>query len=102
MSRPAISQHLKILKDAELVLDPGVRRIQKESRTEKEEGEAMTTMDQTTDRSVRKSITVKAGLEHAFQVFTEGFDTWWPRTHHIGKAPMKKAIIQGRVGGRCY
>jgi len=62
----------------------------------------MKTMDQTTDRSVRKSITVKAGLEHAFQVFTEGFDTWWPRTHHIGKVPMKKAIMEGRVGGRCY
>jgi uncharacterized protein YndB with AHSA1/START domain len=35
-------------------------------------------------------------------VFTEGIDTWWPRTHHIGKSPMKKAIVEGRPGGRCY
>ena len=51
---------------------------------------------------VRRSVTVKANVERAFHVFTEGFDTWWPRTHHIGKAPLKKAIVEGRVGGRCY
>jgi hypothetical protein len=54
------------------------------------------------DAPVRKSVTVKAGAEHAFQVFTEGFDSWWPRSHHIGKAPMKRAVVEGRVGGRCY
>ena len=59
----------------------------------------MTTTDKT---AVRKSITVKASAEHAFRVFTEGIDTWWPRTHHIGKVPMKKTIIEGRAGGRCY
>jgi hypothetical protein len=51
---------------------------------------------------VRKSVVVKAGVDRAFQIFTEGFDTWWPRTHHIGKAPLKKAIVEARVGGRCY
>ena len=61
-----------------------------------------TTIDQTSDVSVRKSITVKASAERAFQVFTAGFDTWWPRSHHIGSAPMKKAIIEGFAGGRCY
>jgi len=51
---------------------------------------------------VRKTVTVKATQEHAFRVFTEGFDTWWPRDHHIGKSPMKRALIEGYVGGRCY
>jgi uncharacterized protein YndB with AHSA1/START domain len=51
---------------------------------------------------VRKSITVKCGQEHAFKVFTEGFDSWWPRSHHIGKSPLKKTILEGFVGGRCY
>jgi uncharacterized protein YndB with AHSA1/START domain len=51
---------------------------------------------------VNKSVTVKASPEHAFNVFTEGFDTWWPRQHHIGTSPLKKAIIEGWVGGRCY
>jgi len=60
------------------------------------------TVDQTSVTPVRKSVTVKAGAERAFEVFTQGIDTWWPRTHHIGKSPMKKAIIEGRAGGRCY
>ena len=60
------------------------------------------TMEQTSVAPVHKSVTVKAGAERAFQVFTEGIDSWWPRTHHIGKSPMKKAIIEGRAGGRCY
>ena len=60
------------------------------------------TVDQTSVAPVRKSVTVKVGAERAFEVFTQGIDTWWPRTHHIGKSPMKKAIIEGRAGGRCY
>jgi uncharacterized protein YndB with AHSA1/START domain len=51
---------------------------------------------------VRKSITVKADVERAFRVFTAEFDSWWPRTHHTGKTPLTRAIIEGRVGGRCY
>jgi len=63
----------------------------------------MTTMaDHQTDVPVRKSVVVKTSVEHAFHVFTEGFDTWWPHTHHIGSSPMKKAIIEGFAGGRCY
>ena len=51
---------------------------------------------------VRKSITVNASPERAFEVFTDDFDSWWPRSHHIGKSPMTKAVIEGRKGGRCY
>lgn len=61
-----------------------------------------TATEPTADRPIRKSITVKASAERAFRVFTEGVDAWWPRSHHIGKSPMKKAIIEGRVGGRCF
>lgn len=35
-------------------------------------------------------------------MFTAGFDTWWPRSHHIGKSPMTRALIEEKVGGRCY
>jgi len=63
----------------------------------------MTAMaDQTTDVPVRKSITVNASPERAFEVFTAEFDSWWPHSHHIGKVPMKRAIIEGIAGGRCY
>ncbi len=62
----------------------------------------MTAVGDSLGASVRKSVTVNATRERAFQVFTEGFDSWWPRTHHIGTSPMRHAIIEGRPGGRCY
>lgn len=52
--------------------------------------------------SVRRSVSVNASVERAFHVFTEEFDSWWPRSHHIGKSPLKKAVIEGFQGGRCY
>jgi hypothetical protein len=63
----------------------------------------MTSMaEHITERPVRKSMTVMASAERAFEVFTDEFDSWWPRSHHIGKSPMKKTIVEGKVGGRCY
>jgi uncharacterized protein YndB with AHSA1/START domain len=52
--------------------------------------------------SVRFEIEVAAPVEHTFRVFTEGFDTWWAREHHIGKAEMAVAILEPRAGGRWY
>jgi uncharacterized protein YndB with AHSA1/START domain len=52
--------------------------------------------------SVRRTVTVRLSVERAFRLFTDGYDSWWPRTHHIGKSPMKRAIIEGKTGGRCY
>lgn len=51
---------------------------------------------------VRKSVTVNASVDRAFAVFTADFDSWWPRSHHIGASPMKKAIVEGHLHGRCY
>lgn len=51
---------------------------------------------------IRRSIHVRANAARAFKVFTEDVDTWWPRTHHIGKSPMTRAVIEGHIGGRCY
>jgi len=56
----------------------------------------------TVPASVKKSVTVRADVKKAFRVFTEDYDSWWPRSHHIGKSPMKKAIIEAKAGGRCY
>jgi uncharacterized protein YndB with AHSA1/START domain len=52
--------------------------------------------------SIRKSVLVHAPIAHAFRVFTEKFDTWWPRTHHIGKVEPYTAILEPRTGGRWY
>lgn len=52
--------------------------------------------------SVRFDIEVAAPIEHAFRVFTEGLDSWWPRDHHIGRVEMAVAILEPRAGGRWY
>ncbi len=51
---------------------------------------------------VRKSVKVAATPERAFEVFTAGFDRWWPRGHSIGDSPLKTAVIEPRQGGRWY
>jgi uncharacterized protein YndB with AHSA1/START domain len=51
---------------------------------------------------VRRTVDVPATPARAFEVFTAGFDRWWPRTHSIGDAPMKEGILEGRSGGRWY
>src|ERR1700681_4136815 len=51
---------------------------------------------------VRKEIVVAVSQEHAFRVFTDKMTTWWPPEHHIGKSPMKHAVLEPRVGGRWY
>lgn len=62
----------------------------------------MTSVVEAANPPVRKSVTVSASVERAFKVFTEGFDTWWPRSHSIGGVPLQKAVIEGKAGGRCY
>jgi uncharacterized protein YndB with AHSA1/START domain len=59
-------------------------------------------MQAATDSAVRREITVNAPPERAFAVFTEGFDTWWPRSHSIGAAELAKVVIEPRAGGRWY
>ena len=51
---------------------------------------------------VRKEIVVEAPIERAFRVFTDRFDAWWPRDHHILEAPLAKAVMEPRAGGRWY
>ena len=51
---------------------------------------------------VRKTLVLRASPETAFRVFTDGIDRWWPRTHHVGKTDMVKAVMEPRAGGRWY
>ena len=45
--------------------------------------------------AARRSITVNATPERAFDVFTAGFSTWWPlESHHIGETMATEAIIE--------
>ena len=57
---------------------------------------------QTTTNSVLKTIIVEASQERAFEVFTNGFDSWWPRSHHTGEGDLLEATIEPREGGRWW
>lgn len=58
-------------------------------------------MTMATTESVRKTITVRAPQERAFEVFT-AIDTWWSRDHHIGDEPLAAVVLEPRAGGRWY
>jgi len=51
---------------------------------------------------VRATVSVKAPIERAFRVFSEKFDSWWPREHKLGKAALDRAVLEPGVGGRWY
>jgi uncharacterized protein YndB with AHSA1/START domain len=52
--------------------------------------------------AIRKSFTVRAPRERAWEVFTARFGTWWPMTHYIGDSPLTDAVVEPRQGGRWY
>jgi uncharacterized protein YndB with AHSA1/START domain len=51
---------------------------------------------------VRRSVTVKAPPERAFEVFTGKIGAWWPKTHHIGAVDPETIIVEPRAGGRWF
>jgi uncharacterized protein YndB with AHSA1/START domain len=51
---------------------------------------------------VTKTLTVNAAQARAFDVFTNGIDRWWPKSHGIGTTPVVKSVIEPRQGGRWY
>jgi uncharacterized protein YndB with AHSA1/START domain len=52
--------------------------------------------------AIRQEIVVDAPIERAFNVFTEGYQTWNPPEHHIGEADIETAVMEPREGGRWY
>jgi uncharacterized protein YndB with AHSA1/START domain len=49
---------------------------------------------------VRKTVHVKAPITHAFEVFTAGLTRWWPANKGISRKPIKKVLMEPRLGGR--
>jgi uncharacterized protein YndB with AHSA1/START domain len=53
--------------------------------------------------AIRKSVTVKATVEQAFNAFTKEITTWFPlATHSYGGEKATEAVFEGGTGGRVY
>lgn len=127
VSRPAVSQHLRVLKEAGLVTErrQGTRRLYRldpdglgavrayfdgfwtqvfadfKAAADNREEKEMTVQAQ--DLTIRKSVTVAAPLDEAFELFTERLASWWPLdTLSIGKERIETVVVDGRAGGRVY
>jgi hypothetical protein len=61
-------------------------------------------MTQMTDElAVRKSVFVRCAPEHAYRVFTERINDWWPLAgHSVFEDEVDRLVWEGRVGGRVY
>ncbi len=126
VSRPAVSQHLRVLKEARLVQEQragnrrlysispdGLLELQRYLETFWGEvldafklevhGQSRKENDMPEkEMVVRKSVTVQCPVEEAFRFFTNGLSTWWPLdSFAAGEKPVSCAI-EGRVGGRLY
>jgi DNA-binding transcriptional ArsR family regulator/uncharacterized protein YndB with AHSA1/START domain len=126
VSRPAVSQHLKVLKSARLVVDrqagkhriyqvdqDGLAELRAEldrfwNRTlagykavvEKSTRENM--MSTPTSTSVLASIVVDAPIERAFEVFTSDFGSFKPPDHNMLGVELAETVLEPRVGGYLY
>ncbi|WPU91554.1 SRPBCC family protein [Mucilaginibacter sabulilitoris] len=52
--------------------------------------------------NIKKELVVNAAQQTCFEAFTQKMDTWWPRTHHVGKCPMTEMVLEAGQGGRWY
>jgi DNA-binding transcriptional ArsR family regulator/uncharacterized protein YndB with AHSA1/START domain len=130
VSRPAVSQHLRVLKQAELVTErrDGTRRLYAidlagldQLRAYVESfwdtslaafhsaaqaiaipGEdSMTAPATPTLEPVRKSVVVPIDAMAAFRLFTEDMARWWPlASHSVGGEQAAACAFEPRVGGR--
>ncbi len=123
ISRPAVSRHLRLLKDAGMVAEQaqGTRRIYHlqeqgmeavQAYLEGVWGEAAARFrllgENTDERSgsmsepLKLSFDVACSPEHAFRVWTSSIGTWWPSDHTVSGQAGLEIVLQGGVGGRIY
>jgi len=124
VSRPAVSQHLKVLADAGLVgvsvsgnrhyygaLPAGLETLR--SWADQMWEQAMGRFAEFADRKetnmgdridpVVKRVTVPGTASEVFALFTEGIAEWWPfSTHSVAGDDAIDARIDPRPGGRMY
>jgi uncharacterized protein YndB with AHSA1/START domain len=51
---------------------------------------------------LRLTLDLDCPVEHAFAVWTERIDTWWPSDHTVSGAAGAQVVLQPGVGGRIF
>jgi uncharacterized protein YndB with AHSA1/START domain len=59
-------------------------------------------MSTSTATSIRHEVVVKAPIERAFSVFTDGFGTFKPPEHNMLGVDIAETVFEPRVGGHVY
>lgn len=124
VSRPAVSQHLRVLKQAGLVSDSkaGTRRLYRVDpggllairdyvegfwsealERFREEAGREHPMSTATTETIRKSIVVDLVPAEAFELFTAGVASWWPtKTHSYSGEAVRDVVFEPGVGGSLH
>lgn len=126
ISRPAVSRHLRLLKDAGLVTEEarGTRRIYRlhadgvaavQAYLVRVWGEAAARFRLLAENTrehrapggpmiepLRLSLRVECPQRHAFEVWTAGISRWWPADHTVTGEPELDVVLEPRVGGRIF
>ena len=129
VSRPAVSQHLKVLKDAGIVIDhrEGNRSIYQvnadglgalraylepfwkqalaafSTAAEQPHGGGHMTVQEAANVTVRRNRSSYRRRSSAHSPFTPTRSrSWWSKDHHVLKAELAEMIFEPRVGGHVY
>lgn len=51
--------------------------------------------------SINQKMEIQCSIDKAFELFTDGFGTWWPREYSWSQEGMESIGIEPKVGGRC-
>lgn len=128
VSRPAVSQHLKVLVDARLATAEtvgtrhmysadaeGMSRLRdwvdgmwemalgNFARFARDEMENEMSDAATRIEPVRKDIRVRGTAKEVFELFTSRMDEWWPTvTHSVSGEETATVVVESGVGGRIY
>jgi DNA-binding transcriptional ArsR family regulator len=108
VSRPAVSQHLRVLSEAGLVVGERARtrRLYSVDREAvaalRDYFDGFLAADAESLESVHATIVVSARRERAFSTFTEDIGGWWPSDRHFLADEVAEMVVEPHVGGHVY